>query len=154
MAITIKSKIIKEELLDENGNKLGELTFNPNDTRIVNKMSKIIDELGDALTSLKKLGEFPKIPETAIENIEDFEKIASDLKKVNTGINVEMDAVSNVINDLIDVFGEKTVNIFTEGTMDLLSVLPLIEFVAPHVQKARGEKVNKYLNKNNDDVME
>jgi len=154
MAITIKSKIIKEDLLDENGVKLGELTFNPNDTRIVNKMSKIIDELGNALTDLKRLGEFPEIPETTINSIEDFEKIASDLKRMNTGINVEMNAVSKVINDLIEVFGEETVNIFTEGTMDLLSVLPLIEFVAPHVRKARNEKVDAYMSKRNNGVME
>lgn len=154
MAITIKNKIIKEDLLDENGNKLGELTFNPNDTRIVNKMSKIIDELGDALTNLKKLGEFPEIPETAIENIEDFEKISNDLKKINTGINVEMDVVSKVINDLIEVFGEKTVSIFTGGAMDLMSILPLVEFVAPHVRKARNEKVDAYLSKKNNGVME
>lgn len=150
----IKSKIIKEDLFDENGVKLGELVFNPNDTRIVSKMSKIINNLGDTMKGLKELGEFPNISDKSIESVEDFEKIASDLKKLDTGINMEMDVVSNIINDLIDVFGEETVNIFTEGTMDLMSVLPLIEFVAPHVQKARNEKVNKYLNKNTNDVME
>ena len=38
-------------------------------------------------------------------------------------------------------------------SMDIASLLPLIEFITPYVKKSRNEKVDKYLSKNND-VME
>ena len=153
MALTIKQNIIKEDLVDEKGNKLGELKFNPNDTRIIQKLSKIANDLANKTKSLKKMDipSIEKIKNNKLESIEDFEKIGEDFDKLNSAFELEEAAVDNVIKELSDIFGEDTINIFTGGTKDINTLNPLFDFVMPYVKKAREGKIKKYTN---DDVME
>ena len=55
MALTIKNRLIKEDILDESGNKIGELKFNPNDSRIMKKMSSLVKDFGKAVKEIDKL---------------------------------------------------------------------------------------------------
>lgn len=154
MALTIKNSFIKEDILDENGNKLGEIKFNPNDSRIMSKLTKIVNELGDSLDKLKSMGEIPKISSEDLQTIEDFEKVSETFKLMEQGFDIEEKAVDSVLDNLSEVFGEETINIFTSGTKDVLSVMPLIEYILPYVKEARKTKINKYIDKKNSDVME
>ena len=153
MALIVKQNIIKEDLLDENGNKLGELKFNPNDARIMSKLTKIVNELGDILTKIKSMDKIQPIQKN-IENIEDYEEISETFKLISNGFTLEEDAVDSVLNNLSEVFGKETIDIFTYGTKDVLSVMPLIDFILPYVKKARESKINKYISKKTNDVME
>lgn len=154
MAIKINNSFVTEKIEDENGNKIGEIKFNPNDSRIMAKLSKIIDDLGKALKEIDSIGDIPKIEEKDLKSIEDFEKMASTFEKISKGFNIEEKAVDNVINDLSEIFGKETIELFTGGTKDIISVMPLIEYVIPFVKKSREGKVNKYISKNNNGVME
>lgn len=147
MALIVKNNFVKEEIKDEDGNVLGEIKFNPNDSRIMSKLTKIVNELGDSLNKLKSMGDMPKIPTENLETIEDFEKISESFKTIEQGFDIEEKAVDCVLNNLSEVFGEETINIFTGGTKDVLSVMPLIEYILPYVKEARKTKMNKYLNK-------
>ena len=141
MALIVKNNFVREEIKDEDGNVLGEIKFNPNDSRIMSKLTKIVNELGDSLNKLKSMGDMPKIP------TENFEKISESFKTIEQGFDIEEKAVDCVLNNLSEVFGEETINIFTGGTKDVLSVMPLIEYILPYVKEARKTKMNKYLNK-------
>lgn len=154
MALTIKNSFIKEDILDENGNKLGEIKFNPNDSRIMSKLTKIVNELGDSLDKLKSMGEIPKISNEDLQTIEDFEKVSETFKLMEQGFDIEEKAVDSVLDNLAEVFGKETINIFTGGTKDVLSVMPLIEYILPYVKDARKNKINKYIDKKASDVME
>lgn len=154
MALTIKNSFIKEDILDENGNKLGEIKFNPNDSRIMSKLTKIVNELGDSLDKLKSMGEIPKISNEDLKTIEDFEKVSETFKLMEQGFDIEEKAVDSVLDNLAEVFGKETINIFTGGTKDVLSVMPLIEYILPYVKDARKNKINKYIDKKASDVME
>lgn len=154
MALTIKNSFIKEDILDENGNKLGEIKFNPNDSRIMSKLTKIVNELGDSLDKLKSMGEIPKISNEDLQTIEDFEKVSETFKLMEQGFDIEEKAVDSVLDNLAEVFGKETINIFTGGTKDVLSVMPLIEYILPYVKDARKNKINKYIDKKTCDVME
>ena len=154
MALTIKNSSIKEDILDENGNKLGEIKFNPNDSRIMSKLTKIVNELGDSLDKLKSMGEIPKISSEDLQTIEDFEKVSETFKLMEQGFDIEEKAVDSVLDNLSEVFGEETINIFTSGTKDVLSVMPLIEYILPYVKEARKTKIYKYIDKKNSGVME
>ena len=59
-----------------------------------------------------------------------------------------------MIKELTEIFGIDTINCFTQGTYDIESIMPLIEYVLPYVKEYKEGKVNKYLNKTNNDVME
>lgn len=157
MALTIKQNIVKEDLVDENGNKLGELKFNPNDTRIMQKLTKIVNDLTDKMKNLKKMDipSIKSIKNNKLEEIEDFEKLEEDFSKLNEAFDLEEQAIDNTIKELSDIFGEDTINVFTSGTKDIETLTPLLDFVMPYVKKAREGKVKKYTIKKEDaDVME
>lgn len=155
MALIVKNNFIKEDIKDENGNKLGEIKFNPNDSRIMSKLTKIVNELGNSLDKLKSMGNMPKIPNEDLNTLEDFEKLSDSFKLIEQGFDIEEKAVDCVLDNLSEVFGEETINIFTGGTKDVLSVMPLIEYILPFVKEARQNKINKYINKKtSNDVME
>lgn len=154
MALTIKNSFIKEDIVDEKGNKLGELKFNPNDSRIMSKLTKIVNELGESINKINSIGDIPKIPEGNIETLEDFEKVSDTFKKIESGFDIEEKASDTVIENLSEIFGKDTIELFTGGTKDIMSIMPLIEFVLPYVQKARESKINKYISKKSSDVME
>lgn len=152
MALTIKNKLVKEDILDENGNKLGELKFNPNDSRIMKIMSSIIQ---DCKKAIKKIDEYEKIkkPKDNLETLEDFEEASEYFEAYDKATDIEMDIVDKMINDLSEIFGKDTVKLFTQGTKDVESLLPIIEFIEPYVKEARQSKVKKYMD-NKSDVME
>lgn len=157
MALKIKQNIIKEDIVDEQGNKLGELRFNPGDARIMEKLTKIVNDLTEKMKTLKKIKipDLKEIKENELDKLEDFEKIGEDFSTLNTVFNLETEAVDNTIKELSEVFGKETINIFTGGTKDIETITPLLEFVMPYVKKAREGKVKKYtIAKENDDVME
>lgn len=154
MALTIKNKFIREDILDEKGHKIGEIKFNPDDSAIMKSLSDILEDLSN---SVKKIDEYknveiPKLDKTS--SLEEFEKASSSIEKLSSMFNIEYETIDKSIKALENIFGEDTINCFTGGTKDLESLVPLIDFIAPYVQKSRTEKVNKYIKKPNNDVME
>ncbi len=155
MAIKIKNNFVEENIEDESGNILGKIRFNPNDARIMNKLSKIVKDLSESLKEVKNLGEMPNITKEELTTLEDFEKVSKDFERVNAGYEIEAKAIDEVIKDLTEIFGEETINIFTGGTKDVTSLLPLIDYIMPYVKDAREGKVNKYLvNQKDPEILE
>ena len=154
MAIKIKNSFITEDIEDENGTKIGEIRFNPNDSRIMSKLTKIVNDLSDSLKKLKSMGDIPKIPKENLETLEDFEMVSGIFKTIGEGFEIEESAVKSTIDDLTEIFGEETINTFTGGTSDIVSLLPLIEYIIPFVKEARESKVDKYIINKSNDVME
>lgn len=154
MALTIKNKFVREDILDEKGNKIGEIKFNPDDSAIMKSLADILEDLSN---SVKKLDEYknieiPKLDKTS--SLEEFEKASSSIEELSSMFNLEYETIDKSIKSLGKIFGEDTINCFTGGTKDLESLVPLIDFIAPYIQESRINKVKKYIKKPNDDVME
>lgn len=153
MALIIKDSFVKEDIVDENGNKIGEIKFNPNDSRIMSKLTSIVNDLSNDIKQLKNIGEIPNISDNNLTDTTDFEKVSDAFKVIEKGFNIEEAAADSVLNKLSDVFGKETIDIFTGGTKDILSVIPLIEYILPYVKKARETRINKYMNKTQNGIM-
>lgn len=159
MAVTVKNKLIIEDIIDEQGNKLGEIKFNPEDSRIMEKLTNVINVLTNSKKRFNSLGDIDEnaFKKEAIE-LEDFEKYSETYQKVHEGFQIEYEYNATVIKDLTEIFGKETIELFTKGSYDIETLMPLINYVIPIVQGKRNEKVNKYLNKNKQpevlDVME
>ena len=153
MALIIKSKFIKEDILDENKNKIGELKFNPNDSRIMKKMSTLIKEFSVAIKEINKLDKVEK-PKSELKTLEDFENAADYFEAFDKATDLEIDIVDKLIDGLSEIFGKETVELFTQGTKDAESLLPIISFMEPYVKKNRQSQVEKYLDKKSAEVME
>lgn len=145
MSLIVKNRFIKEDIIDEQGNKIGELKFNPNDSRIMNKLVKIMNDAIIATDKLKKIGELPNLENKKLETIEDFELAQSDIKKMCEGFSIENDLIDGIFNNLYEIFGKETIDIFTCGTQDIELVMPILEFVMPYVKQARQKNVDKYI---------
>ena len=156
MALKVKQNLVKENIEDENGNILGELKFNPNDSRIMTKLSKIAKNVSDAISKLNSLKADVELTNIDINNTDDFEKTSKSFDKIYNLLNIEENTIDEIINDLSDVFGKDTIEIFTGGSKDISTLMPLLDFIIPYVQEARNQKVSKYIKDENGDqeVME
>lgn len=153
MALIIKSKFIKEDILDENENKIGELKFNPNDSRIMKKMSTLIKEFSSAIKKINELDKVKK-PKSDLKTLEDFENASDYFEAFDQATDLEISVVDKLIDGLSEIFGRETVELFIQGTKDAESLLPIISFMEPYVKENRQSQVNKYLDKKSDEVME
>lgn len=152
MALTIKNRLIKEDILDESGNQIGELKFNPNDSRIMKKMSSLVKDFGKAVKEINKLDKIER-PNLESISIEDFDKASEYFDAFDKATDIEIETTDKLINELSEIFGKETIELFTQGTKDAESLLPVINFIEPYVKNARQSKLNKYLD-NKNDVME
>lgn len=154
MAIKIKNNFVEENIEDEKGTILGVLRFNPNDTRIVSRLTKCAENAEKALKELKKIGNISDLSTVNIESVEDAEKISDDISKMNQALEIEEKIITNTLSELEEIFGKETVDLFTQGTKDIESIMPILDFAMPYVKKARQNKVNKYNARNKSNVME
>ena len=148
MSLIIKNKFVVEDIIDEKGMKIGELKFNPSDSRIMYKLSQIITDATNSMNKIKTIGNVADLSNKRIETIEDFENVQSDIEKICKGINIETDLIDRIFANLNEVFGKETIEIFTGGTQDIELLMPLLEFVMPYVKEARQKNVNKYIKSN------
>ena len=156
MALKVKQNLVKENIEDENGNILGELKFNSNDSRIMTKLSKIAKNISDTISKLNSLKDDVELTDIDINNTDDFEKTSKSFDKIYNLLNIEENTIDEIVNDLSDVFGKDTIEIFTGGSKDISTLMPLLDFIIPYVQEARNQKVSKYIKNENADqeVME
>jgi len=148
MSLIVKNKFVVEDIIDEKGMKIGELKFNPSDSRIMYKLSQIITDATNSMNKIKTIGNVADLSNKRLETIEDFENVQSDIEKICKGINIETDLIDRIFANLNEVFGKETIEIFTGGTQDIELLMPLLEFVMPYVKEARQKNVNKYIKSN------
>ncbi len=153
MALKVKNNFVRENIEDMEGNILGEIKFNPKDSRIMSKLSIILKDIQEAVKKINNI-KIEEVPEGDLETLEDFEKFSKVCNNWNEATNIENSVIEKIINELSEVFGEETILCFTQGTNDLESLMPLIEFVLPYIKDYKSEKLSKYIPNKNNDVME
>mgnify|MGYP001135171889 CR=1 FL=1 len=153
MAIVVKSKFVCEDIVDKDNNVIGQIKFNPDDSNIMKTLTEILCDLNNSINKLDNYKDLDLSQLNDNSSLEDFKNASDKIEKTKDIFAMEYNVINKSISGLKDIFGEECINCFTGGTMDIASLLPLIEFIAPYVKKSRNEKVDKYLLKNND-VME
>lgn len=153
MAIVVKSKFVCEDIVDKDNNVIGQIKFNPYDSNIMKTLTEILCDLNNSINKLDNYKDLDLSQLSENSSLEDFKNASDKIEKTKDIFAMEYNVINKSISGLKDIFGEECINCFTGGTMDIASLLPLIEFITPYVKKSRNEKVDKYLSKNND-VME
>ena len=143
MALKVNNNFIVEDIVDENNNKLGELKFNPKDSRIVNRLMQCLTLADKNSKELNKLGEIEDISKFDINDSKDAERISENIEKMEKASNLEEETVDKILNELNDIFGK-----------DIESIMPILDFIKPHIQKARSSMMSKYMPKKSDGIME
>lgn len=151
MEIKVKNKKIKENIIDENGNILMEVSFNPDDLNVYNMFISLTDDIEKTYQKDKTIGDV-NITKKELENIEEFEGIKGELNKVKNKLSNADELFITICKKMDSIFGEGTSMALTDGENDIELFYPLIEWASPYFKKKRKAKVDKYL-KDDSDVM-
>lgn len=148
MSLVVKQTQVIEEIKNEKGEKVGELKFNPNDARIMSRLSKIVNDLTEAIKKIKSLGEI-KLENKNLTTIEEFEKSSEDFKKLYEAFSLQEEVNTKAIEDLESIFGKNTIELFTNGSKDITTLVPLLEYITPYIKESSNKRIEQYTNKNN-----
>lgn len=154
MAIVVKSKKIKEDIVDESGNILGIISYNPDDTTTYTKLSDIMQNLMQLSDEKKSLEKIQEIPEEKLKNIEEFEKYRNHFNDINKSLHNCDERIEEIKKSIDAIFGEGTCKIIMEDSNDIDMLVPLIEEVMPKFKNARTSKVNYYLQQESVDTLD
>lgn len=146
MAIVVKSKKIKEDIVDENGNILTTIAYNPEDTKSYVKFSDIIENIYKLQDKIKENSPYIKeIPKRELD-IKELDSYRESFNKMNDVLHYQEDLLAKIFEDFDFIFGENTCKKIMDGSYDIMLLMPIIEAVKPNFDKSRNKKVNKYLN--------
>ena len=157
MPIVAKSKKVKDNIVDENGNVLGTISYNPEDTKTYTKLSNIMQEIFQIDEKRKSIGDLKELPKERLKSLDEFEEYKETFEKMNETLNFCDEKIENIKKEIDDIFGQNTSKIMMEDSNDIELLLPLIESVIPIFEKIRNKKINKHLEddkKKENDVME
>ena len=152
MAIVIKSsKKVTIPVENENGEKLGEIVFNPESAgtyKALTEITEAIYKISDKYDSIGELKEIPRgelTPEKEKQARDDFERIS----KFTGYMTEQIDEIAKAIDS---AFGKGTSALILQGGYDIEGLVAFIDGVAPYFKNMREKQVGKYL-KDADDVM-
>ncbi len=145
MAIIVKNKNIKETIEDENGNVLGEIQYNPEDTTTYSKLCNILDDILKINSKLKEVSGIKNFSEK-LNSIDEFEQHSEDFNKIKEAFNFYDEQVDKIIKEIDNIFGKGTCEIMMANSKDIDLLTPLIEGVLPKFKEQRTKKAQKYLN--------
>lgn len=153
MAIVAKNKLVCEDIVTETGEVIGQIKFNPDDSKIMKTLGEVVCNLNNIV---KKQDDYKNINLKKLNknsSAEDFIEASKEIASIKDACDTEYENVQKSIACLKEIFGEECINCFTNETMDITALTPLIEFVTPYIENARRGKLDKYISKNTD-VME
>ncbi|MCL2354957.1 MAG: hypothetical protein FWC68_03665 [Oscillospiraceae bacterium] len=156
MSIQRVYKNKKIDVLDEQGNKIGEVCFNPEDVGAYDAFLNILDKIVESQRKVKDIGEIEDFTDEEIENLkgtEDLEGLEDTFSKMKAIFQITVDLVDEINKDIDSIFGEGITELFLQGSKDIELLMPLLDGVMPIFQEAREQKTDKYLNKPKNDVM-
>lgn len=148
MAIVVKNKNIKEEIVDEKGNILGYISYNPEDVKSFRKLSDIIDLINNISENSKNLNKLEMIQDEDV-SLENFDKYKDLFEDVRSDLHTIDDTIEVIKENIDNIFGKGTSNIFMGDGHDLDLLMPLLDDVMPKFKNQRKEQVNKYLDSQN-----
>lgn len=144
MAIVVKNKNIKEEIVDEKGNHLGVISYNPDDIKAYKKLTDILDFINTMSKNTEHLNQLGELSdkEITLDNFSNYEELFN-------GVREELHTIDDLIEEtkkgIDEIFGEGTSYIFMGDGSDLDLLMPLLDDVMPKFKNKREEQVNKYL---------
>lgn len=146
------SKIKRHDIVDENGDKLGEISYNPTDINAIQKYFTLYNKCKNGQRQLNNKVENLNIDILAkeLESADEFAEAENVTAKFSEALNFAVDTVDDVFAEVDGLFGEGTCQMFTQGCKDPNMLLPLFEATFPDFTAAAEERqthVNKYKRK-------
>ncbi len=146
MALKIKSTKVTEDIVDENNNVIGKVSFDPEDPIIYKKYLHLVDIIEEKQKIDKKLGSLENIPDFDLKNIEEFEKYKEIFKKIGQKLDNYLETMEEIKNTTDEIFGNVS-ETFEKITNSIDPYIELIKWANSYFKEKRTAKVEKYLDK-------
>lgn len=143
MSLKIKSSRVIEDIVNENNEKIGIVSFDPEDAENYKKfldLINIIEEYQKIDSELK----VDEIPDFDLKSIEEFEKYRDSFNKIGVKLDNYLDMRTKIKNISDEIFGNVS-EVFEKINKSLDPYLNLIEWASPYFKSKRTEKINEYL---------
>ncbi len=146
MAIEIKSKWLKQDVVDETGKVITTIKFNPDDIKTYTRFSNIVQNLYKAKDMINKnKSEIKDLPTNRDLNLEELDEYRTTFEKINETLTYQEERLKEIFDDFDYVFGEGTCDAIMQGTYDISQIMPIIEYATPYFNKSRKTSINRYL---------
>ena len=146
MALKIKSTKITEDILDENNNVIGEVSFDPEDPTVYKKYLGLINVIEEKQRKDKKIGNLENIPDFDLNNIEEFEKYRGVFKKLDEKLDNYLFTIEEIKKISDEIFGDVS-KVFSKTSNSIDPYIELIKWANPYFKKGRKTKINQYLDR-------
>ena len=144
LSVKIQDKRKRIRILDADDAVIGEIAFNPDDSRIYRRLLALMELLTGGKKEIEGIefdeGELEKELETA----EDFAAAAETIAKLSRATEIAGVTWDEVCAGLDELFGQGVTYAFTGGAADPELLLPLFDCVMPLFAEARKAKTEKY----------
>ncbi len=151
MKLKLKNTKITEEILDENDEIIGKVSFDPKDAKVYKSFLTLIKLIEDYHKKDKKIGDIENLPDKDLENIEELSVYKDSFDRLETKIDNYL-GLENQIKKITDeVFGNVS-ETFMKVSSSIEPYIELVQWATPYFKKERANKVNTYLN-NKEDVL-
>jgi len=152
-AIKLKSKVKTIDLTNENDENIGKITFNPEDIGAYNELLSIGDIITKISENYDSVKEISNIPEGKLESLEKYKDAQNNFDQIGKFTSFVVEQVEKISEKINRIFGNGTSELIFQGGHDLELLSNFIEAVIPYFKSAKKERVNKYLDKTEGDVM-
>ena len=154
MAIIVKNTKITEEIVDEKGNVLGHISYDPKDYNAYKEIMNIMEDIYKLEDSLNKSKDIDIDKLKNAKTDADFDALRGEFHIISSALNEGSESIDSIIDRVDAIFGKGICNIILNGTYNLDLLLPLLENVTPQFEKVHTEKKNAYLKGVSENVME
>ncbi len=146
MALKIKSTKITEDIVDENDNIIGIVSFDPEDPIIYKKYLHLVEIIEEKQKKDKQIGTLENIPNFDLKNIEEFEKYKGIFKKLDEKLDNYLETIEEIKTVTDEVFGNVS-GTFSKISNSIDPYIELIKWANSYFKEGRSSKVNQYLDK-------
>lgn len=149
MKLKLKNTKIIEDIIAENDEVIGKVSFDPKDARAYKAFLSLIKLIEDYQRKDKKIGDIENLPKEEIKSIEDIEIYKDSFDKLENKIDNYLELETEIKKITDEVFGNVS-ETFSKVSNSIEPYIELVQWATPYFKKERSEKVNTYLSKKED----
>jgi len=152
MAIVIKSKKVTLPIENEQGEKLGEVVFNPDSAETYKALTEIAELVYKISDKRDSMGELKTIPTGEVESVEKEKAYRDEFMKINEFTTYMTETIDKIAEAIDSAFGKGTSELILQGGYDIEGLIAFVEGISPYFEGARAKRIDKYVN-DDDGVM-
>lgn len=140
-------KVTTLDIVDEDGKKIGKVSFNPKDIKTYNAFMKIYGCVSALLKKHEGIGAVEEIPEGKLGGVAEYQAASAGLEKIADFTDEAVVQFEKIYAQIDEIFGAGTSKLISQDSYDVEVLFEFLDGITPYFKNAQGERVGKYLDK-------